>query len=316
MNEARFEPTLAAMPTLDQAPADAEVEIDQAADVPGRTAGSRHRRHMRWLIALLAVCAAIALWSVLWQPQTVSQLPAALPKAAPPAPEAPAKPRFPIESTASALPALDASDAAMLAVLQALWSGGGLASILEPRDIVRNIVVTVDNLPRRALPSQRMPVRPVPGSFGTASSGNGLVIGERNALRYAPYVRLLEVVDAPRLVSAYVQYYPLFQQAYRELGYPNGHFNDRLVEAIDVLIATPEPTTAHIPVVQPKIFYQFADPELEKLPAGQKLLLRMGTVHANRVKERLRDIRALVTVQATETAAVAPAGAPQAATPR
>ena len=37
----------------------------------------------------------------------------------------------------------------------------------------------------------------------------------------------------------YKQYYPLFQQAYVDLGYPEGYFNDRLVEVIDHLLATP-----------------------------------------------------------------------------
>ena len=77
------------------------------------------------------------------------------------------------------------------------------------------------------------------------------------------------------LVSLYVRHYPLFQQSYRELGYPNGHFNDRLVEAIDLMLATPE-SPAALKVVQPKIFYEFADRDLEQLPAGQKLMLRIG----------------------------------------
>ena len=106
-------------------------------------------------------------------------------------------------------------------------------------------------------------------------------------------MRLLETVDAKQLVDPYVRHYPLFQQAYRELGYPDGHFNDRLVEAIDSLLATPDPK-GPLSVVQPKIFYEFADRELEQLPAGQKLLLRMGRDNAALVKAKLREIRRLV----------------------
>ena len=153
--------------------------------------------------------------------------------------------------------------------------------------------MTIDNLPRRALPAQNSPLKPLAGSFGTASVNGSLVISERNALRYLPVVKLAESVDAKQLVDAYVRYYPLFQQAYRELGYPEGHFNDRLVEVIDSLLATPE-SPAQLAVVQPKIFYEFRDRELEQLPAGQKLLIRMGRENAGVVKGRLREIRRLI----------------------
>ena len=146
------------------------------------------------------------------------------------------------------------------------------------------------------MPAQKFPVKPAAGSFGTASAGNGLVIGESNSLRYAPYVRLLDTVDAQAMVALYVRNYPLFQQAYRELGFPNGHFNDRLVEAMDLMLATPD-SPAALKVVQPKIFYEFADRDLEQLPAGQKLMLRIGRDNAASVKKRLREIRALLTRQ-------------------
>jgi hypothetical protein len=46
--------------------------------------------------------------------------------------------------------------------------------------------------------------------------------------------------------------------------------------------------------VQPKVVWEYADPRLEALPAGQKVLLRMGPENADRVKARLAAIRRLV----------------------
>ena len=302
MNEIRTEPTIQGVRSPEGPEADVAARILEREPWPApRSSGPRHP--IRWIVALLAVGAGVALWSMLRQPQTVSQLPAVAP-APPPALATEAKPRYPIEATATALPPLDASDALMLAALQGLWSGGGIASFLEPRDLIRNFVATVDNLPRRALPAQKFPVKPAAGSFGTASTVNGLVIGESNSLRYAPYVRLLDTVDARGLVALYVRHYPLFQQSYRELGYPSGHFNDRLVEAIDLMLATPESPGA-LKIVQPKIFYEYADRDFEQLPAGQKVMLRIGRDNAAAVKKRLREIRALLVAQAPE-----PAGEP------
>lgn len=295
MTHTRTEPTLHVVSpasAYDEPSREFGTQVDQWPEPRGR----RHRRRTIALVVLLVLCAAAAIVSMLWQPRSVQPVPVAAP-----APEAtpradPAQPRYPIEATVAALPPLDGSDASILAALQTLMGGSGLASLLDTRNLIRNFVATVDNVPRRALPPQKLPTKPVTGSFSTTAAGNGLVIAESNAVRYAPYVKLLQGADLARLVSLYAQNYPLFQQAYHELGFPNGHFNDRLVEAIDVMLAAPE-STAPLKLVQPKIFYEFADRDFEQLPAGQKLMLRMGSGNAAIVKKQLRELRALVTAQ-------------------
>jgi hypothetical protein len=51
---------------------------------------------------------------------------------------------------------------------------------------------------------------------------------------------------------------------------------------------------APIPVVQPKVFYEYADPDLEARSAGQKLLMRMGPGNARIIKGQLRAFRAQI----------------------
>jgi hypothetical protein len=60
---------------------------------------------------------------------------------------------------------------------------------------------------------------------------------------------------------------------------------------IDLLLQTPE-ITAPIALTQPKVFYEYADGELESRPAGQKMLLRMGPANARIIKAKLREFRA------------------------
>ena len=86
----------------------------------------------------------------------------------------------------------------------------------------------------------------------------------QRSARYTPYVQMAEAIDAKNLVSAYVHFYPLIQQDYRDLGYPKGYFNDRLIEAIDDLLAAPE-LTDPLQLVQPKVLYQYSDPELRRV---------------------------------------------------
>jgi hypothetical protein len=108
---------------------------------------------------------------------------------------------------------------------------------------------------------------------------------------------VVDAVDPQALVTWYVHAYPLFQQAYRQLGYPKGYFNDRLIVAIDDMLAAPEPAQPPA-VVRSKAYYVYADPALESLSTGQKLLLRAGPANAVKIKAKLRAIRAALTGQA------------------
>jgi hypothetical protein len=143
--------------------------------------------------------------------------------------------------------------------------------------------------------AQRLnPVRPVGGEFRVAGGEGSFAIAPENAARYQPYVRMVQLVNAKKLALAYGRLYPLFQKAYEDLGYPKGYFNDRLIAVIDHLLVAPE-VQGPIPLVAPHVQYQFADPELEALSAGQKVLLRMGSANAAVIKAKLREIRAELT---------------------
>lgn len=219
------------------------------------------------------------------------------PAAAPPEPLV-AAPHYPIEAppaeSAPAAPAAPAdSDALMREALSGLF-GASLDRYFNLGGIVHRIVVTIDNLPREKVARRLMPVKPVPGPMVTAGSGDTLTLDPGNGARYHLYAQLVDAVPTDRLVAVYVRHYPLFQQQYVELGYPHGYFNNRLVEVIDHLLATPAPVQP-IRLAQPRVLYTFADPALEKLSEGQKIMLRMGDENAARVKAKLREIRAAVT---------------------
>lgn len=244
---------------------------------------------------VLLVIAAAAGGYYLWRTREAAPRPAVPAPAAeaPPAPQASAAPEVehPVESVPSAaLPALGDSDAAIYEVLSGLFGGPAFTQLFHPQDIVRRFVAAIDNLPRQSIALRVMPIRPVGGPFLITGTEGSVSVSSDNAARYTPYVRALETVDARKLVAAYTHFYPLFQQAYAELGYPSRYFNDRVFEVIDHLLATPD-VTGPIALVQPKVLYEYADPELQKLSAGQKILLRMGRDNEARVKAKLREIR-------------------------
>jgi hypothetical protein len=247
-----------------------------------------------WL-AVLAVAGVGALYY--WK-HTHEAPPAALPPPPPPVAQAPAPTegppaiQHPIPEAPppdKPLPTLADSDATAQDALARLFGAESLAKAFNTDAAIRRFVATVDNLPRKTAAARLMPVKPVPGGFTVAGSGEDATIGAQNALRYRPYIVAMEGVEAKRLVATYVQLYPLFQAAYQELGYPNGYFNDRLIVAIDDMLAAPDVPAPRL--AQPKVLYEFADPALENLSAGQKILVRMGPENAKRVKDKLRAIR-------------------------
>ena len=207
-----------------------------------------------------------------------------------PVPPKPAGPQFPIEAPAKPLPKLHESDPAVRESLSELFDAKALQRFFNVDDFIFRIVATIDNLPREEYAQRLNPLKATGGRFATSGKEDDLVIGPRNALRYEPAVRLLEATDTNRLVDVYRQYYPLFQGAYVELGYPNGYFNDRLVEVIDHLLDAPEPK-GPVKLVQPKVVYEFADEDLQSLSSGRKIMVRMGLENEARVKKKLREIR-------------------------
>lgn len=244
-----------------------------------------------WLWVLMFVLLGAGAGYYLWQqdqtllPQEATPL--ATPRPEPePRGEAPEPAlRHPVpaadEQPARSLPTLDNSDAMMRESVSGLVGRKAFEALVYPSEIIRRVVATVDNLPRETAPTRVMPLTPVPGAFAPDAA---------NSARYAPYVRVLESLDARALVQRYAESYPLFQRAYAELGFPDRQFNDRLVEAIDDLLAAPDLAGAP-ELARPKVLYEYADPELEGRSAGQKLMLRMGSENAARVKAKLREIR-------------------------
>jgi Protein of unknown function (DUF3014) len=212
-------------------------------------------------------------------------------------PQAVAEPaiRNPIPETTDTkpLPPLKESDPDVRESLVGVFGAKSISQFLVPDNVVRHIVVTIDNLPRKKVAVDLRPVKPTPGTTVTATQGDITTLAAANYERYAPLIEVVRGTDTKTLANVYFKLYPLFQQSYEDLGYPGQYFNDRLVEVIDDLLRAPE-VPGPIELSQPKVFYQYADPKLEALSAGQKLMLRMGPANEAIMKAKLRELRKAV----------------------
>jgi len=200
-----------------------------------------------------------------------------------------------IQISLGPLPKLDGSDREISREINGLIEDEALTGLFSFKSFITHFVVTVDNMTNRKLPQRYVFMQRVPDKFAVIKQEfDTASLDSKNFKRYSAYVNLLDVVDSRKLVTVYVRFYPLFQEAYEALGYPDRYFNDRLIQVIDHLLVAPE-IEGPISLVRPKVFYRFADPELEALSAGQKILLRIGYGNALRVKSKLKELRSILT---------------------
>lgn len=188
------------------------------------------------------------------------------------------------------LPPLDDSDGYFLLEIAHVF-GSDFENLLVRDALIDKFVATIDNLAREHVSEKIRPVGRLTEPFRAETGDDVVYLGEENFRRYDVLVAKIAAADVDAIVDTYRRFYPLFQQSYERLGYPDAYFNDRVIEIIDHLLATPMPG-GPIALIRPNVLYQFADPDLEALSAGQKLLLRMGNDHAVTVKHVLTELRA------------------------
>lgn len=254
------------------------------------------------LVAVVIVVAVVAAW--LWS-TAERRTPAPAPQAeAPPPREQVLPPQAPASSAVQHPVAVGDQPLEPQQIpdaLAGLLGTKAAATFLQVDDFPRRFAATVDSLAREHSPATAWPVLPTPGRFLVEERPEGTVIAPENAARYTPLVLLAGTIDVPASVRLYRRMYPLLQQAYRSLGFGDRYLNDRVVDVIDVLLATPEapeaprvellPVRGPVPSLQPWVRYQFVDPELEALAAGQKVLVRIGPVNQRRLKSKLAELR-------------------------
>jgi hypothetical protein len=263
--------------------------------------------NIKWMGAAVAVV-GLSVGGIIYLSWKEKAAPPAEPVAAVPAPAFPEEPAAPEEpavkhplpepETRELLPPLAESDAPMQNALTELIGKESVERFIVSKDLIRHMVVTVDNLTTEKVAERVRPLRRPPGNFAVSGSEEALVLDPANYERYNSLVQLIRSTDTQSLVATYTRYYPLFQESYENLGHPPQYFNDRLIEVIDHLLATPE-LQGPIALAQPNVLYEFADPELESRSAGQKALLRMGSDNATAVKDKLRELRTALIAQRT-----------------
>jgi hypothetical protein len=187
------------------------------------------------------------------------------------------------------VPALAESDAFVQRKALAIINNNVLSSSLVQQDLARQFVVFVDNLAQGELTRKVSPLKGPEKLFSVSEITNKVYLNPEGFHRYDAYVDSIAKMDEQTLMATYKQMTPMLEEAFSELGYSNAKFNDRMLQAIKILLAAPiieDP----IELSSISVNYQFVDPNLEALPSAQKLLIRMGPENTRKLKVALRKL--------------------------
>lgn len=238
------------------------------------------------VVALFAGAAAIWLY---WR-SPAQQAPDAAPTAAAPAAETPAA-GGPLgaEAEPRELPPLDLTDPVVRELAAGLSSRPELAAWLASNQLIRNFVVIVDNVALGRTPTAQLRRVAPRGEFAVQERGDVVVVDARSYARYDGIAEAVDSLDAQGLAKAYAILRPRLQEAYRELGYPDGNFDTAMERAIVRLLRVPA-IQPEVQLTQAPVLYKYVDERLESLAPVEKQLLRMGPRNVRVVQAKLREI--------------------------
>ncbi|MFC0446402.1 DUF3014 domain-containing protein [Pseudidiomarina halophila] len=185
------------------------------------------------------------------------------------------------------LPALTESTDEILARLEAQEQP---VEPIQSEQLIRDAVVFVDNIRNGVVVRDAAPVAGPKGDFRVLEQDDKIYIDPRSYDRYNSLVDWFVSLDVEVLENLLERYQPLVGEALAEIGYPDTAPETVLLDAIDVLMATPSVGTV-IELNDHSVMYRFADPALEALPDAQKQMLRLGPDNMRRVKLKLEALR-------------------------
>ena len=127
------------------------------------------------------------------------------------------------------------------------------------------------------------------GSFQVREERGSLWIDARSFRRYDKYADAVAALDARGAARLYATLRPRLVDGYRELGHPDGNFDQAFERAIIELLKTPV-IEGDIALASKSVAYEFADPRLQSLSSAQRQFLRMGSRNVRLIQAKLREM--------------------------
>lgn len=207
-----------------------------------------------------------------------------------PEPEPEPKPEpEPIEP-AFVLPLLNDSDGLIRDGLVSLSRHEGMNQWVAVNDLIRKFVGFTNGVSEGRVVRNPVEILAPRGQFLVSQLDEEIyAIDPKSYDRYDLFVNIFESLDSEGAAELYVLVLPLLDQAYSELGLPNGSMNKTLFAAIGRLLEVPV-LAGEVRLTRPVVMYEFEDEALERLSPAQKQVIRMGPINTQRLQRKLSEI--------------------------
>ncbi len=267
---------------FDDLPLERTAPPPSPAPLPRRDSG--HGTHTRWIVAIAAIvvaASALALWwTVRERPDAATPVPTSATNAA----VASRRPKL----QSADLPNLDASDTAIRDMAAFLSHHPLFVRLLATKDLIRSATLGVQQIGDGKTPAEWLSVlRP-----DTRLTIDGQEVGRINPesyKRWAPAATALTSIRPEDAAQLYVNTKRLFDDAYRDLGHPSANFDEAIVLAMQMLMATPDVPSDPMLVRKPN-YFEHDDAGLKALRPVQKEFLLIGPDNRRLVRAWLKAL--------------------------
>ena len=185
---------------------------------------------------------------------------------------------------------LDISDAAIKTAIMAISTFPEIGQVIVNDDLLRRFVVFTNNLAEQELAENHQFLSVPNATFRVYRQADKEWIDAASFKRYSVYADALDSMPTDALIDLYQTYQPAITDAYLEIGDPDEDFNDRLLDAIEHLLDTPE-IPVPVEVYSDSVMYKFRNERIENLSNPQKQLLRTGPENMRQIKAKLREVQ-------------------------
>jgi len=166
---------------------------------------------------------------------------------------------------------------------------------LMNKNLIRRITAAVVNIAEGNSPRKHFGFLGSHVPFSALKKDDKLYVDPASYGRYDFLASVMASLDAAKTTGMFKEFNPLFQEAYKELGYPQGDFQIVLIQALKELLKVPV-VDGEIQLKEAVVSYWMVDDTLEDLSDAQKHLLRMGPQNTRKIQKKLQEMALLLGV--------------------
>lgn len=159
----------------------------------------------------------------------------------------------------------------------------------KPNAIERSVAIA-DILRQGEVPYKLLPVARPKQKFPFADNGLAVTMDPAGFARYDGLTNTLSKLDVNTTITLFREYQSTIEQAWQALGYADKSVEPALLEVLELIMLTPD-IQLDARLLRDEANWVYEDESLEKLPALQKQIMRMGPENAERLKALARDLR-------------------------